>query len=91
LFLRIAGQHGLARTELRDVSASHFEDLRYSIEVFSERGSSVEVLGRLRDLAAARAAFETCQRKYPKRLILLCQGGRVLGRSDRDDDEVPTL
>jgi hypothetical protein len=67
------------------------EDLRYSVEVFSERGSSVEVLGRLRDLAAARAAFEACQRKYPKRLILLCHGGRVLRRSDHDDSAVPTL
>jgi hypothetical protein len=77
---------------LRDVSASQWiEDLRYSVEVFSERGIVVEVLGRLRDLAAARAAFEACQRKYPKRLILLCQGGRVLRRSDLDDEEVPTL
>ena len=68
------------------MSASHcIEDLRYRIEVFSEGGSLVEVLGRLRDLAAARAAFETCQRKYPKRLILLSQGGRVISRSDRTD------
>jgi len=28
------------------------EDLRYSIEVFSETGNLVEVLARLRDLAA---------------------------------------
>jgi hypothetical protein len=87
----MSGQHGLAGRELPDVSADPWiEDLRYSIEVFSERGGSVEVLGRLRDLAAARAAFEACQKKYPKRLILLCQGGRVLSRSDDDEDEVPT-
>ena len=68
------------------MSASHWiEDLRYSIEVFSERGSVVEVLARLRDLAAARAAFEACCHKYPKRLIILCQSGRTLLRSDRDD------
>jgi hypothetical protein len=74
------------------VSASTWiEDLRYSIEIFSESGSSMEVLGRLRDLAAARAAFEACQRKYPKKLILLCQAGRVLRRSDHDDSAVPTL
>ena len=88
----MSGQHGLAGRELPDVSADPWiEDLRYSIEVFSERGGSVEVLGRLRDLAAARSAFETCQMKYPKRLILLCQGGRVLSRSDHDDGDVPTL
>jgi len=67
------------------------EDLRYSIEVFAESGSRVEVLGRLRDLPAARAAFEACQVKYPKRLILLCHGGRVLRRSDHDNSAVPTL
>ena len=73
------------------MSAGHWiEDLRYSIEVFSETGSVLEVLGRLRDLASARAAFEACQRKYPKKLILLCQGGRVLIRSDSDDTEVRT-
>jgi len=74
------------------VSASPWiEDLRYSIEVFADSGSRVEVLGRLRDLPAARAAFEACQVKYPKRLILLCQAGRVLTRSDLDDSEVRTL
>jgi hypothetical protein len=62
------------------------EDLRYSIEVFSETGNLIEVLARLRDLAAARAAFDVCRRKYPKKLILLCQGGRVLRRSDQDDE-----
>ena len=62
------------------------EDLRYSIEVFSETGNLVEVLARLRDLAAARASFDVCRRKYPKKLILLCQGGRVLRRSDQGDE-----
>jgi len=67
------------------------EDLRYSVEHFSERGDLLEVLARLRDLDAAHAAYEACRAKYPKRLLFLCQGGRTLRRSDRDVSEVRTL
>ena len=67
------------------------EDLRYSVENFSERGDLLEILARLRDLDAAHAAYEACRAKYPKRLLFLCQGGRTLRRSDRDDSEVRTL
>jgi len=66
------------------------EDLRYSVENFSERGDLLEVLARLRDLDAAHAAYEACRAKYPKRLLFLCQGGRTLRRSDRNA-EVRTL
>jgi len=66
------------------------EDLRYSVENFSERGDLLEVLARLRDLDAAHAAYEACRAKYPKRLLFLCQGGRTLRRSD-SDAEVRTL
>jgi hypothetical protein len=59
--------------------------------VFDERGNLQEVLARLRDLDAARAAYSACRQKYPAKLIYLCQGGRTLRRSDRDDDEMPTL
>jgi hypothetical protein len=65
------------------------EDLRYSVENFSERGDLLEVLARLHDLDAAQAAYKACRAKYPKRLLFLCQGGRTLRRSDRDDSEVP--
>jgi hypothetical protein len=35
--------------------------------------------------AAAHAAYDACRLKYPAKLIMLCQGERVLRRSDRTD------
>jgi hypothetical protein len=60
------------------------ERLSFAIEVFDEGGNLREVLARLHDLDAARAAYAACQRKYPAKLIYLCRGGRILKRSDRD-------
>ena len=56
----------------------------FSIEVFDERGNLLEVLARVHDLDAATAAYDACRRKYPAKLIMLCQGGRILRRSDRE-------
>ena len=61
-----------------------FEDLNFSVEVFDEGGNLKEVLARLHDLDAARAAYAACRAKYPAKIIYLCQGGRTLQRSDRD-------
>jgi len=61
-----------------------FEDLRFSVEVFDERGNLKKVLARLHDLDAARAAYTACRAKYPAKIIYLCQGGRTLRRSDRE-------
>jgi len=62
------------------------EQLTFAVEHFDETsGNLVEVLGRLHDLDAARAADAVCRQKYPAKLIYLCQGGRILRRSDRDD------
>jgi len=52
--------------------------------VFDEGGNLREVLARLHDLDAARAAYAACRLKYPAKLIYLCHGGRILQRSDRD-------
>jgi hypothetical protein len=60
-----------------------FEDLKFSVEVFDEGGNLKEVLARLHDLYPARAAYEACRAKYPKKLLYLSQGGRILRRSDR--------
>jgi hypothetical protein len=60
------------------------EELRFSVEEFSERGDLLEVLARLHDLDAARAAYTACRAKYPTKLLYLCQGGRTLQRSDRE-------
>jgi hypothetical protein len=40
----------------------------------------------MRDLDAARAAYTSCRAKYPEKIIYLCQGGRILRRSDQDAD-----
>jgi hypothetical protein len=60
----------------------HIQDLKFAVEVFDEGGNLKEVLARLHDLDAARAAYGACRRKYPAKLIFLCQGGRILRRSD---------
>src|SRR5215510_7047251 len=68
------------------------EDLRFSVENFDPKsGNRLEILARLHDLAAAHAAYDACRNKYPKKLLYLSQGGRILRRSDRDDSEVRTL
>jgi hypothetical protein len=59
--------------------------------VFDQGGNLIEVLARLHDLDAASAAYGERRLKYPAKLIMLCQGGRILCRSDRDDSEVRTL
>jgi hypothetical protein len=65
--------------------------LNFAVEVFDEGGNLQEVLARLHDLDAARAAYKACREKYPRKLLYLCQGGRTLRRSDRDVSEVRTL
>jgi hypothetical protein len=59
------------------------EQLHFAVEVFDEGGNLLEVPARLHDLDAARAAYAACQAKYPRKLIMLCQDGRILCRSDR--------
>jgi hypothetical protein len=56
--------------------------MRYSIDVYDERGKLVEHLADLDDLVPARAAFVALSTKYPAKLIYLRQGAHVLGRSD---------
>jgi hypothetical protein len=61
-----------------------FEDLKFAVEAFDDGGNLIEVLARLHDLDAARAACDACRIKYPTKLLYLCQGGWILRRSDRD-------
>jgi hypothetical protein len=60
------------------------EDLKFVIEVFGNGGNLLEVLARLHELDAARAAYDACRAKYPKRLLYLSQGGRILRRSNAE-------
>jgi hypothetical protein len=39
----------------------YIEDLKFAVEVFDERGNLQEVLARLHDLDAARAAYSACR------------------------------
>jgi hypothetical protein len=56
----------------------YIEDLKFAVQVFDEGGNLIEVLARLRDLDAARAAYDACRIKYPEKLLYLSQGGRIL-------------
>ena len=57
---------------------------RYSIELFKQGGEGIEqVLDRHADSTIAWSIYQTSVERYPGRLILLCDGARVLARSDR--------
>ena len=59
---------------------------KYSIELFKPGGEGAgieEILNRHADLKVARSIFQTCVEQYPGRLIMLCDGARILARSDR--------
>ena len=59
---------------------------RYSIELFKQGGEDIEqVLDRHADIQAARSIYRTSVDRYPGRLIMLCDGARILSRSDRRD------
>ena len=59
---------------------------RYSIELFKQGEEGIEqVLGRHADVRGARAIYQISVKQYPDRLIMLCDGARVLARSDRPD------
>ena len=57
-------------------------EMRYTIDVYDERGNWIELLAQLADLDPARAAFASLCAKYPDKLIFLRQGAQTLGRSD---------
>lgn len=61
---------------------------KYSIELFREGGEGAgvdQVLARYENLTIARACFRANLKRYPDRLILLCDRARVLARSDRPE------
>jgi hypothetical protein len=61
---------------------------KYSIELFrqgSEGAGIEEILDRHADLKIARSIYRTCVEEHPGRLIMLCDGARVLARSDRPE------
>jgi hypothetical protein len=61
---------------------------KYSIELFKPGGEEAgieEILDRHADLKTARSIYRTSVERYPGRLIMLCDGTRVLARSDRPE------
>ena len=61
---------------------------KYSIELFKLGGEGAgieEILDWRADLKVVRSIFRTCVEQYPGRLIMLCDGARVLARSDRPE------
>jgi hypothetical protein len=57
---------------------------RYSIELFKQDGEGIEhILDRHADTKAALSSYRTSVERHPGRLIMLCDGARVLARSDR--------
>ena len=61
---------------------------KYSIELFKPGGEDAgieEILDRHDDLKAARSIYRVSVDRYPGRLIMLCDGARVLARSDRPE------
>jgi hypothetical protein len=61
------------------------ENLRYAIEVFDDRGNIIEMSARSYELDAAHAAYDVCREKRPTKLVMLCQKGQIIRRSDRDE------
>ena len=59
-------------------------DLKFAVWVFDQGDNLLAVLGRLDDLDAGSAAYAACPQKYPTKLLMLCQDGRILRRSDQD-------
>jgi hypothetical protein len=61
---------------------------KYSIELFKVGGEGAgieEVLDRHADLKVARSIYRDRVEQYPGRLIMLCDGARILARSDRPE------
>ena len=69
-----------------DPHGGWIENLRFSVELCRDETSLEEVVARLRDLTMARVAYDLAVVQWPLKLIMLCQGGRILRRSDRPRD-----
>jgi hypothetical protein len=66
-----------------DPHGGWIENLRYHVEVLANQDRIEEVVARMSDLTTARAVFDLTVSQRPEKLVMLCQGARVLRRSDR--------
>ena len=65
--------------------APWIENLRFSVQLCQDAYKIEEVIARMRDLTMARDAYSQAVARWPDKLVMLCQGGRILRRSDRTD------
>lgn len=65
--------------------APWIENLRFSVELYAGRDPQKleEVIARMRDLVMARHTYAEAMARWPDKLVMLCQGGQILKRSDR--------
>jgi hypothetical protein len=56
---------------------------RRLVDLVIGQTSLEEVVARMGDLTMARASYELTVVRWPLKLVMLCQGGRILRRSDR--------
>jgi hypothetical protein len=66
-----------------DKHGSWIENLRFSVELCRNETNLEEVVARMSDLTMARASYDLAVVQWPLKLVMLCQGGRILRRSDR--------
>jgi hypothetical protein len=66
-----------------DKHGGWIENLRFSVELLRDESHLEEVVARMSDLTMARAFYDLAVIQWPLKLIMLCQGGRILRRSDR--------
>jgi len=65
-----------------DKHGSWIENLRFSVELCRNETNLEEVVARMSDLTMARASYDLAVVQWPLKLVMLCQGGRILRRSD---------
>jgi hypothetical protein len=68
---------------IADPHGGWIENLRYHVEVLAMPDRIEEVVARMSDLTTARAVFDLTVAQRPEKLVMLCQGSRILRRSDR--------
>jgi len=62
------------------------ENLRFSVALYHNETNLDEMVARMRDLTMARTAYDLAVVRWPLRLVKLCQGGRIMRRSDRPQE-----
>jgi hypothetical protein len=84
-FLCRAGTVGEVAHTAAELGLLTDADAKYSVELFSDLGGLERELARKDQLELARSLYKLMVEEYRGRLVMLCDGGRVLARSDQSD------